>query len=129
MRRSLRHRSCIALALLDAACATLTVPLSPQARIDATAAGGTIELTEGTWSEDIVITRPVTLRGAGRESSFITGHRAIVVRSSGVVLENVTIRGSEGGLIVEGAGNLILRHVRLASAGAALSLAAGSAVH
>jgi hypothetical protein len=121
----LRLRVCSAVALLVAACTTLTAPLNLKARVDAAAAGGAIDLAEGSWTGDIVITRPVTIRGAGRERTIITGQRSVVVRSAGVVLENLTIRGTESALRVE-SGDVVLRRVRVASPGTALGLAAGS---
>ncbi len=43
-----------------------------QAALDRAPEGGTVRLGEGTWSERIVITKPVTLVGAGWEKSRIS---------------------------------------------------------
>ncbi|HAZ27587.1 TPA: hypothetical protein DCY67_03070, partial [Candidatus Acetothermia bacterium] len=72
-----------------------------QAAIDEAPAGAVICLGEGTWQENITITKPLTLRGQGPEKTVITSIAAgpvVRIEEEGilVVLEGLKITGARG---------------------------------
>ncbi|MGH9368977.1 MAG: nitrous oxide reductase family maturation protein NosD [Thermoanaerobaculia bacterium] len=84
------------LALARGAPAATVSPL--QARIDAAAPGSTVEVGPGIYAGDLVIDRPVALRGRGRPLLSGSGAGTVVrVRADGVVLEGFDIDGRGGG--------------------------------
>ncbi len=100
----------------EEACAVIVRPgESIQAAIDAASQGVVICLAEGTWNEHLVIGRPLTLRGEGREKTVIQGvgsMRPVVrVEDAGeVVVENLAISGGLRGHLSDedpGAGLLV----------------------
>jgi hypothetical protein len=81
------------------AVAVLNVPgqfATIQEAVEATPANGVIVLAAGTYEERVVITTPLTIRGAGRDSTFLThGIESIVWLKDveGVRLLDMTIDG------------------------------------
>ena len=76
---------------------------SLQAAIDAAPAGAVIQLTAGTWRENLVIAKPLVLRGQGADATQIAaaepGTPVITVSSPqtiSVTLEGVRITGGTG---------------------------------
>jgi hypothetical protein len=72
---------------------TLHPSMSIQAAIDACPEGAVICLADGTWEENITITKSLTLVGGGRDRSIISGHARGVpaIRIDGAVAITVTI--------------------------------------
>jgi parallel beta-helix repeat protein len=84
---------------------TLTVQPgeSIQAAIDGAQEGAVICLAEGTWEEDLVIGRGLTVRGAGREESIVKGLKdgepVILIDSDAeieVTIAGLTVAGAKG---------------------------------
>jgi nitrous oxidase accessory protein len=73
--------------------------LSPlQPRIDAAAAGSTIEVAAGTYDGDLFIDRPVRIVGRGRPLLVGSGRGSVVmIRAADVTLEGVAVDGRGGG--------------------------------
>src|SRR3954466_882853 len=69
-----------------------------QRRVDAASPGASIDLPPGNWSGDVVVRRPLTVRGAGWDRTTLSGARALTVESKGVTFEEVSIHGSEAGV-------------------------------
>jgi len=75
---------------------------SIQEAIDRAKEGDVICLSEGTWEENLVIEKSVTLRGAGPEKTVIRSAEedrpVVLIEGSGieVVLEGLTITGARG---------------------------------
>jgi nitrous oxidase accessory protein len=73
-----------------------TSPL--QARIDAAPTGTTIEVEPGDYAGDLVIEKPLRLRGRGRPRLLGSGKGSVVrVRASDVTVEGFRIDGRRGG--------------------------------
>lgn len=72
---------------------TLAPERSIQETLNAAPDGAVICLAEGEWSEDLVITRSVTLRGAGSNKTVIRGS------SAGSVVVDIDPRGKAGVLV------------------------------
>ena len=73
-----------------------TSPL--QRRIDATPAGGSIDIEAGTYEGDLIIDRPLQLIGRGRPRLVGSGHGSVIrVRADDVRIEGFDIDGREGG--------------------------------
>jgi nitrous oxidase accessory protein len=71
-------------------------PLQPL--VDAAAPGAEVTLPAGVWRGDLVVERPVTLRGGGRARLVGSGHGSVVrVRADGVAIEDLAIDGAGGG--------------------------------
>ena len=100
-----------------------TITLSPgesiQQAIDDAPPGAVICLEEGTWEENLVIEKSVTLRGAGPGKTVIrsAGKTRPVVWIRGseieVILEGLTITGAWGGLWTDEAGLLVRGSARV----------------
>ncbi len=106
----------------EAAPCTLTLRAgeSLQAAIDRAPAGAVICLPAGTWNESIRVTKPLTLRGAGREKTEVRGVQlarpviwiAVTEPGAPIVIAGITFTGATGscpeprgcahGLLVEG---------------------------
>ncbi|HWI80462.1 nitrous oxide reductase family maturation protein NosD [Ramlibacter sp.] len=101
----------LAVLALAAGCAaqaaTWTVrPGQPiQPAIDRAAAGDVVEIARGQYSGNLVIARPLTLRGIGRPtiSGGLTGD-TIRVRSPDVTIEGLIVRDSGDSLLAQNAG-------------------------
>ena len=103
----------------DALCIWVDVADSLQARIDAAPAGSILCLPEGTWTENVVITKPLTLRGQGPGRTILRSPRQTVpdfspvisVRGSGssrplsVVIEGLSVIGTPEGVAGAGRAN------------------------
>lgn len=73
-----------------------------QARIDAAAAGTTIDVGPGRYDGDLVIDRPLRLVGRGRPLLVGSGAGTVVrIRASEVTIEGFDIDGRGGGLLTE----------------------------
>ncbi len=71
-------------------------PLQP--RVDAAADGATLLVAAGDYRGDLVINRPLTLRGQGRPRLLGSGKGSVVrVRSADVTLEGFDVDGQGGG--------------------------------
>jgi nitrous oxidase accessory protein len=69
-----------------------------QARIDAAAAGATVEVGPGAYPGDLLIDRPLRLVGRGRPLLLGSGTGSVIrVRASGVSVEGFDIDGRRGG--------------------------------
>jgi nitrous oxidase accessory protein len=69
-----------------------------QGRIDAAAAGATLLVAAGDYRGDLVIDRPLTLRGEGRPRLFGSGKGSVIrVRSADVTIAGFDIDGVGGG--------------------------------
>jgi nitrous oxidase accessory protein len=69
-----------------------------QGRIDAAAAGSTLLVAAGDYRGDLVIDRPLTLRGEGRPRLFGSGKGSVIrVRSANVTIAGFDIDGLQGG--------------------------------
>jgi len=76
--------------------ASQTSPL--QAPIDLAPAGSTVEVGPGTYRGDLVLDRPIRLRGRGRPLLVGSGSGSVVrVRADGVSIEGFDIDGRGGG--------------------------------
>ena len=82
---------------------------SIQAAINAANPGDTIEVPAGTYRENLVITKPVALIGAGAGKtvieSVVEDHPVITIESGRPIevrLAGVTVTGGLGGLVVRG---------------------------
>jgi parallel beta-helix repeat protein len=82
---------------------------SIQAAIDKAKEGAVICLAEGTWEENLVIGKGLTLRGLGPEKSVIKGVKegepVILISSDaeiGVIVEGLTLAEAKGGQCAEG---------------------------
>jgi nitrous oxidase accessory protein len=73
--------------------------LSPlQARVDAAAPGSMVEVEPGEYAGDLVVDKPLHLRGCGRPRLVGSGHGSVVrVRADGVTVEGFRIDGRRGG--------------------------------
>lgn len=108
--RTLRH-ACLALLALSCAlpalAATLTVVPgeSIQATIGRAAAGDVIEVARGTYTENLLITKPLTLRGVNRPT-LSGGQKGDTIRISSpdVVIEGLIVRDSGDDLGAQNAG-------------------------
>jgi nitrous oxidase accessory protein len=73
-----------------------TSPL--QARIDAARPGETVEVAASEYAGDLVIDKPLTLRGRGRPRLLGSGHGSVVrIRAQDVTVEGFDIDGRGGG--------------------------------
>jgi nitrous oxidase accessory protein len=73
-----------------------------QPRIDAAAAGATLEIGPGRYDGDLVIDRPLRLVGRGRPLLVGSGKGSVVrIRASDVTLEGFDIDGLGGGLLAD----------------------------
>jgi hypothetical protein len=117
-----RRAQIASIALCALSCSTLKLPLDLQARVDAAPIGTEVLVPAGSWTGELTIRRPVTLRGAGREATTLSGVHPIVVLSPGVTLESLTLRGSESGLRVAGHAEVTLRHLQVTSPGFAIAV-------
>jgi nitrous oxidase accessory protein len=71
---------------------------SLQARVDAAAPGAVLVVTAGEYRGDLVIDRPLTLRGSGRPRLVGSGTGSVVrVRAADVTIEGFDIDGMGGG--------------------------------
>jgi nitrous oxidase accessory protein len=69
-----------------------------QARVDAAPAGATVDVRPGTYRGDLVLDRPIRLRGHGRPILEGSGAGSVVrIRADGVTLEGFEIDGRGGG--------------------------------
>jgi nitrous oxidase accessory protein len=69
-----------------------------QSRIDAAAAGSTLEVEAGTYEGDVVLDRPLHLRGVGRPRLVGSGTGSVVrIRADDVTIEGFDIDGRGGG--------------------------------
>jgi parallel beta-helix repeat protein len=68
-----------------------------QAAVDAAGAGGTITVAAGTYSENVVISKPLTLQGAGAATTIINAVSSNP--KEGIIVQNVT---SGGGATISG---------------------------
>jgi|CXWL01.1.fsa_nt_gi nitrous oxidase accessory protein len=69
-----------------------------QARVDAAPAGATIDVAAGEYRGDLLLDKPLTLRGHGRPRLVGSGTGTVVrVRAAGVTLEGLEIDGRGGG--------------------------------
>jgi nitrous oxidase accessory protein len=69
-----------------------------QARVDAAAPGSTIVITPGTYDGDLLIDKPVHLRGEGRPLLRGAGGGSVLrVRADDVVIEGLDVDGRGGG--------------------------------
>jgi len=69
-----------------------------QARIDAAAPGSTLDVPPGEYRGDLVIDRPIRLRGLGRPRLVGSGNGSVVrVRAPNVTVEGFAIDGRRGG--------------------------------
>jgi nitrous oxidase accessory protein len=73
--------------------------LSPlQPRIDAAAAGATVEVRAGDYRGDLVVDKPLRLVGRGRPRLIGSGHGSVVrIRAAQVTVEGFAIDGQRGG--------------------------------
>lgn len=110
------------------ACSTLKLPLDLQARVDAAPIGGEVLVPAGIWSGDVVIRRPVTIRGAGLGKTTLTGVRTIAVHSPGVTIEALTITGIEAAVRVVSHGHLTARHLRAEGPGKVVFVEEGASL-
>ena len=109
-----------------------------QARVDAAAPGSVLEVGPGTYPGDLVIDKPLTLRGRGMPLLLGSGKGSVVrVRADGVTIEGFAIDGRGGGdLMRDSAGvhvaarNAVVRDCRISGTlfGVYLRAAAGTAV-
>jgi len=124
MRRpGLTHLPLLAAVTLTA-CSGIQASTSLQARIDAAGLGGDVDLPAGIWIGEVTIRKPVTLHGAGREVTILSGRRPLSIGVRGVRVEGLTVRGAETAISVEPDASLVLRHARLESAGTGIAIAA-----
>lgn len=72
----------------------------------------TVHLSAGVHRGPLVITRPERL--VGEAGAIVRG--GILVRSSGVTIEDVTVLGGENGIEVDGVHGVVLRDVRVSGA-------------
>jgi hypothetical protein len=119
---------CFAAGVLGDACTTLKVPFNLQARIDSSATGAAINLPPGTLSGDFVVSRPVTLRGAGRDATVLSGHRTLIIRARGVVIESLAVLGTDGAVRLEAGAEATFRHSRIEGPGISIAAASGSSL-
>jgi nitrous oxidase accessory protein len=69
-----------------------------QARVDASAAGATLEVAPGDYAGDLILDRPLRLVGRGRPRLLGSGGGSVVrVRADGVTIEGFLIDGRRGG--------------------------------
>lgn len=69
-----------------------------QARVDAAPAGATIDIAAGEYRGDLLLDKPLTLRGHGRPRLVGSGTGTVVrVRAAGVTLEGLEVDGRGGG--------------------------------
>lgn len=93
---------------------------SIQAAIDRVPAGAVICLAEGTWSTQLEITKPLTLRGAGASQTILRGSSrnqpTILIcggmqGSSGLVkVSDLSVRGNYEGIMVLGVASADITH-------------------
>lgn len=115
---------------------------SLQAQIDAAPPGSTLCLPEGTWSENIVLNKPLTLRGRGPGRTIIQAYptmfRPVVLRIQGarmgppfsVMIEGLSLLGrpattggiwgwadtADAGLLVEGTAQVLVHNCHIVEA-------------
>jgi nitrous oxidase accessory protein len=69
-----------------------------QARLDAAAAGATLEVAAGEYRGDLIVDKPVRLLGRGRPRLVGSGRGSVLrVRADGVTIEGFAIDGRRGG--------------------------------
>ena len=116
-----------------------TITLSPgesiQQAIDDAPPGAVICLGEGTWEENLVIRKSVTLRGAGADKTVIRSaweSRPVVwIEGSEieVILEGLTLTGGEQGLMAEDSAQVTLQDCQVSGNGwAGLSVGSSAQV-
>jgi nitrous oxidase accessory protein len=75
--------------------------------------GGTIEISAGEYTEAIVIDRPVTLRGVGNGEKRVSTSEDVpviyIADTEGVVIEGLTIKGGQHGVLIVRSQNIIIR--------------------
>lgn len=101
---------------------------SIQAALDEASDGAVVCLAAGEWNENLVLTKPITLRGEGPGSTVIRGEQLAqsVVRvtdATGVVVEGLTIAGGArghlgdedpaAGILVTGDAEVLIRSCQL----------------
>ena len=87
-----------------------------QKAINAAPEGAVICLAAGEWEESITIYRPITLRGQGNQATrVVSATHGVIVRSSGVILEDVAIASGGHGVWVTSGGDARIVNVRAAS--------------
>jgi parallel beta-helix repeat protein len=71
--------------------------------------GGTVVVPSGTYRENIVIDRPITLIGEKRDKTFLTSDNSIVyISANNVIVKGFTILGGGTGISVVGASDCII---------------------
>jgi hypothetical protein len=79
-----------------------------QDAINATDPGGTVEIIAGTYSENVLVNKAVTLDGAGRGATIVAQSGIIFqVTSSDVTFRNMTIQNGSDGIRVVNAGGTV----------------------
>lgn len=84
-----------------------------QERLDAAAPGDTVEVGPGTFRGDLVIDRPLRLRGVGRPRLVGSGAGSVVrVRADDVTVEGFDIDGRGGGSLMRDSSGVHVRGLR-----------------
>ncbi|MCB1563440.1 MAG: right-handed parallel beta-helix repeat-containing protein, partial [Alphaproteobacteria bacterium] len=89
--------------------------------VDVAAAGGTVNVGAGTYHEDVIIDKALTLNGAnsglhgndggrGPESIVTPGTVGFLITGNNTVIDGFEIVGGEAGVIVDGGNNAIIRN-------------------
>ncbi len=95
---------------------------SIQSALNAAVAGDTISVRNGTYNENLVISKGVTLTGQSRSGVIINvpvaGSYGISVTANNVILENFTLQnGPTYGIKVSGASNITVRNISVQNTG------------
>jgi len=90
-----------------------------QGGIDAVVTGGTVNVGAGLFAETVSITKGLTLRGAGMDTTAITGGILLSGVLSDLALSDFTVRGSGGTSVISGGQvtNLTVDAVRIDAEG------------
>lgn len=108
--------------------------LTIQAAINAAQPGDKVYISPGWYVENLVITKPIELIGAGRSSTFIRAHDPthpvvlVEIEEGEVVVEGLCIRRGEAGILYQGHGALKVWGCTLAENGSAGIAAFGQAL-